>query len=140
MTSSVSVSLPVTLEAAEKDPTMTSEPADARSRASRSLRLGPPEGASSISTTSAPVSRQGRIFEWCSYGPIRTVARPPFLTRASISSNLTRRFNPEVAPEPEKMVLCACPTSSKREILERASSRSEVQNSPTNDAREWVFA
>jgi hypothetical protein len=56
--------MPVTFEAAEKVPiTSPLAPASAASSAAMS---GPPSAASAISTTRAPLSRHGKMLEWCS--------------------------------------------------------------------------
>ena len=64
--SRVSLTMPVTLEAAEKLPILSGRPAcatRARPSFSRSMR---PSASSSITTTSAMDSRQHSSLEWCS--------------------------------------------------------------------------
>ena len=71
----VSETIPVTLEAAEKDP-ISSGRSECRSSCSRrAARSMWPSMSCGMVTTSAIDSRQGISLEWCSNGPMKTTGR-----------------------------------------------------------------
>ena len=71
----VSVTMPVTLLAAENDPILSGRSACfSSSAASRSWSMWP-SASSRMVTTSAIDSRHGSSLEWCSKGPVKTTGR-----------------------------------------------------------------
>ena len=71
----VSLTMPVTLLAAENEPIRSGRSACAASSASSRSRSMWPSASSGMTTTSAIDSRQGSSLEWCSYGPMKTTGR-----------------------------------------------------------------
>ena len=71
----VSVTMPVTLEAAENDPILSGRSRyRISSSSSRAMSMWP-SASSGMTTTSAIDSRHGSSLEWCSNGPMNTTGR-----------------------------------------------------------------
>ncbi|WVZ88794.1 hypothetical protein U9M48_035267 [Paspalum notatum var. saurae] len=111
----VSVTTPVTLLHAEKDPSIGlraySGEASARRSAATSTSPSPP---APISTTSARLRRHDSRLEWCSYGPTKTThrssaricaaasSRPADAAGAATPITSCRRLMAAVVPAPQK--------------------------------------
>ena len=78
----VSVTIPVTFEAAENDPIRSGRSAWRTSSSSSRATSMCPSASSGITTTSAIDSRHGSSFEWCSNGPMKTTGRSSARDRA----------------------------------------------------------
>ena len=74
-TAAVSVTMPVTLDAAENDPISRGRPAYSVRLLSSASRSTCPSSSSGMTTTSAIVSRHEISLEWCSNGPTNTTGR-----------------------------------------------------------------
>ena len=71
----VSLTMPVTLDAAEKAPISSGRSACSTSRCSSTATSMWPSRSSGIVTTSQMDSRHGSSLEWCSNGPMKTTGR-----------------------------------------------------------------
>jgi hypothetical protein len=147
----VSVSAPVTLEAAENEPMRSGRSAWRRSSRSSwavSARL---LASCPMTTTSAIDSRQGSSLEWCSKGPMKTTGRCAGGTAArpsrwSSSEGMCRprmRSSLSIAPvdpEPVKITTCRSSAPTAAPTIRRASSRIMVVRWPVPDDSVWVLA
>ena len=100
----------------------------------------PPSGASRTDATLAPLSRQGRRFEWCSYGPTNTRGVPASHSGEKLSM-CTRWLTAPVHPVPVKMTvsfLLSPPTHLRTMPL--ASARNSVVCVPVADEVVCVLA
>jgi hypothetical protein len=135
--------MPVTFEAAEKQPTRSGRFRAASSRSRSSAASIPPRRSSPIATTSAPDSRQGSSLEWCSYGPTKTTGRGSdggSAGRPVMPSSRVSLSTPAVAPEPQKITRSSGPAPTAQAIRARACSRSRVVRRPVVELSLWVFA
>ena len=62
-------------------------------RPGQRLQVGTAFGGLGISTTSARLSRQGRMFEWCSYGPMKTTGRSARFTPRRCTNLFSPRWH-----------------------------------------------
>ena len=152
-TARVSERMPVTLEAAEKDPMRSGRSAwrtSSRSSWARSMR---PSASSWMVTTSAMDSRHGSSLEWCSYGPMNTTgrsaagiwSRSPKRSSSSAGrrrpSTSTSLWMAPVDPDPAKMTTWSAgsaPTAAA--MMARASSRKREVWRPVPDDSVCVLA
>ncbi len=148
----VFVTMPVTLDAAEKEPIFSGRSAYVVSSASRASTSIRPSESSGMTTTSAIVSRQDSSLEWCSNGPMNTTglrSRGMCVLRAKRSSRLagilrlstpmSRSIAP-VVPEPQNNTTCSTPPPTPSRTSLRASSRSRVVCRPVPEDSVWVLA
>ncbi len=134
----VSVTMPVTFDAAENEPMSSGRCWCVRSALSSASTSMWPSASSGICTTSAIDSRHGSSLEWCSNGPMNTAGRSSSgmcAVRSYRSSSWQGTRRPRmrtilsiapVEPEPQNSTAqeSSPPTASR--MIRRASSRSRV--------------
>jgi hypothetical protein len=148
----VSLTMPVTLEAAENDPIFSGRSAYRRSCSSSTAEEMCPSRSSGMTTTSASDSRHGSSLEWCSNGPMNTTGRSSrgiasdSRYRSSSAAGMRMPRIPiilsiaPVEPEPLKMTAVSSSPPTASRMMRRASSRSRVVCSPVPEDSVCVFA
>ncbi len=148
----VSDRIPVTFDAAEKEPIRSgrsSVDSSARSSIARSIR---PSASSLIVTTSPIDSRHGSSLLWCSYGPMKMSGRSfagmcerrAYRSSRSFGirrlSTSTSLLTAAVMPEPQKITAWSSEPPTASRMIRRASSRKRVVCRPVPDDSVCVLA